>query len=111
MRTNVAISELIEFISSKCGGIPLTEDSLIFDDIGINGLDASNLMEDLAIEFDFSLESFDHSKYFFSESELANIFRSLFHAIFKKDKLPSKNFTINHLMKVIENGDWFDPKE
>ncbi|MVT07977.1 DUF1493 family protein [Chitinophaga sp. ysch24] len=110
MRSKVSINDLIQYISSKCGGIPLTENSIIFDDLGINGIDAATLMEELAIEFEFSLESFNYSEYFLSESELSNVFRSLFYSLFKRDKLPSRTFTINHLMKVIDKGYWFDPE-
>ncbi|RFM29253.1 DUF1493 family protein [Chitinophaga silvisoli] len=110
MKKDIQINELIAFISSKCGGIDLTEESIIFDDLGINGIDAATLMEDLAIEFDFSLEKFDYSKYFLSESELSNIFRSLYYALFKRDKLPSKTFNIKHLKKVVDRGEWFDPE-
>ena len=104
MEKNINIDELIKYISIKCGGITLTEDSIIFDNLGINGLDAVNLMDDLAVDFNFSLELFEYNKYFLSESEMSNIFRSIFYALFKKDKLSSNIFTIKHLMKVIEKG-------
>ncbi|MBW8688404.1 DUF1493 family protein [Chitinophaga rhizophila] len=110
MRKDTQISELIAYISLKCGGIDLTEESIIFDDLGINGIDAATLMEDLANEFDFSLDSFDYGKYFLSESELSNIFRSIFYVLFKRDKLPSKTFNIKHLKRVVDSGRWFDPE-
>lgn len=111
MKKEITIEEIITFISIRCGRIPLTIDSVIFEDLGINGWDAALLMEDLAIEFNISLESFEYNKYYLSESELSNIFRSIFYALFKKDKLPYKTFTIRHLMKVVEKGSWFDPIE
>lgn len=111
MRKDVSTSDLIAYISEKCGVITLTEESLIFDDLGINGIDAATLMEDLSLDYGFSLESFDYSKYFLSEIELANIFRSIFYSLFRKDKMPSKTFDIKHLIKVIDKGIWFDPEE
>lgn len=111
MIKNIHVSELISYISSKCGGINLTEESILFDDLGINGIDAATLMEDLAIKFNFSLDSFDYHKYFLSESELSNIFRSTFYALFKRNKLPSKTFNIKQLKKVIDSGKWCDPED
>lgn len=62
MRKDILIDELTAYISLKLAEFPLTEGSVIFDDLGTNGIDANTLMENPASDFDFSLEVFDYGK-------------------------------------------------
>lgn len=100
--------ELLKFIKDKTG-IELTEESLVFEDLGLDGLDAETFMLEFAAHFNVDLTTFRPDRYFSSEYELANIFLTMYRAIFNRRKLKKEAFHLSHLIKVIEMGKWVDP--
>lgn len=99
---------LLLFIKSKTG-IDASDNTIIFDDLGIDGLDARTFMEDFSTQYNINLESFSLSQYCFSEYEVGNIFLTLYRVLFNRKKMIKKHFYVSHLYKVIELGKWVEP--
>ncbi|MEN8119842.1 MAG: DUF1493 family protein [Bacteroidota bacterium] len=97
--------EVKRFIKSKVG-LEVDDNTLIFDELGIDGLDASTFMESLSSHFKVDISSYDFRKYHFAESEIFNPFLIIID-IFRFKRL--HNFKVSHLYEVIEKGSWFDP--
>lgn len=109
MNNVVTVETVREYLSSKLG-MEIRPDSILPDDLHIDGFDAQTLILDLGKEFNFSLSGFEFKNYFLSERELGNIFLTLFHTMFRRKKSKKLTFTIQHIVDVINNGAWFDPK-
>ena len=105
----VTKEEIGSFIESKIG-INMTDDTLIFEDLGIDGLDAETLMVEFSKHFNVDMSSFDPRVYYFSEYELGNIFLSFYRAVFVRKRLKKKFFNLAHLYEVVKKGKWFDPQ-
>ena len=104
-----AVSEmLLRFIKSKTG-VDVNSDSVIFDDLGIDGLDAETFMKDFSDEFNVDLSDFTISKYCFTEYEVGNFFLTFYRAVFQRKKMKKDSFTVSHLMEVIKIGKWIEP--
>ncbi len=99
---------LMIFIKSKTG-VDVTQDSLVFDDLGIDGLDAHTFMEDFSKNFNVDLSDFNIGDYCFSEYEIGNVFLSFYRSIFHRKKLNKASFKVSHLMDVIKAGRWIEP--
>lgn len=97
--------DLIDFIEEKLG-LRVNTNTLVFDELQIDGLDADLFMEEFGAKFDVNLSSFDPSIYYFSEYEVANIFLTFFRLFFHRKKLIKKSFPVSHLVLVIEKGQW-----
>jgi len=108
MEKEITRQELIDYFH-KNWYVLLDERSLLIDDLQIDGLDAEILFENLARDFDFTLEKFDYHRYAATEYELGNIFLTIYRAIFDRKKLIKQTFTVDHLVEVIKKGAWFDP--
>jgi hypothetical protein len=59
-------------------------------------------------EFNVDLEPMDTSRYF--EDEAMTIKEIFDYWFCKKTKTPKEPLTINHLIEVVEKGEWFEPK-
>lgn len=97
------------FIKEKTGNI-VTEESVVFDDLQIDGLDSYTFMEDFATDFNVDMTQYNPEDYSFSEYEVGNIFLTIYRAIFNRAKLKRKSFKGAHLIAVAERGYWFDPE-
>lgn len=99
-------TEIIDFMQ-KGLQIPIKDDFIFFDDTGIDGIDAFNLMHDFGIKFNVNMSDFDSDSYFTSEQGLMNLPKRIFMRI-KKGKMLT--FNINHLVNVVIKGEWFESK-
>ncbi len=108
MNDIVTIEKVSDYLFNKLG-LEITKNSILPDDLHIDGLDAETLMLDLAKDFNFSLSGFEFKDYFLTERELGNIF-FIFHFIIGKRKFRKLTFTVQHLVDVINKGVWFDPR-
>lgn len=98
--------EFYAYLNSKVG-IGISDSSLLFDDLGIDGLDAELLMQGVADKFHVNMEGYDPYKYHFMESEVANPIKVVWSLLFRKRKI--KCFTALHLYNVVLSGKWFEP--
>jgi hypothetical protein len=83
--------------------------SILFDDLGISGLDADTFMDDFFEEFSIKRADFEIDKFNVPESRLTTIFSQLLIFLFNRKKSGSCSFTVQHLLDVIERGEWYDP--
>ncbi len=97
--------KVIRFIKAK-SGVEVTNDSVLFDDLGMDGIDAKTFFEEFSEVFDMDTSGFNHSDYHFSEYELCNIFLTIYRSIFKRNKLRKKTFTVQQLIKAAEQKQW-----
>lgn len=87
---------------------PTTRESSLWHDLGINGDDAVELLEEIAKRYNVTFQDFWFPDYFPNETEgglLARLFEWL--------EIPAakhRRFTVGHLLAVIERGHWFDPE-
>ncbi|SHH77876.1 Protein of unknown function [Chryseolinea serpens] len=100
--------KLVDFVESTTS-VEVNEDSIVFDDLSINGLDTYSFMEQFAEEFKVDLSDLDLSKNVLSEYELGNIFLTFYRALFRRKALKRRSFKVLHLYHVIEKRHWFDP--
>lgn len=97
-------TELIDFVQKELQ-IPVKDSFIFFDETGIDGIDAFDLMYNFGIRFNVNMSDFDQDSYFTSEKDLMNLPKRFFMRI-KKGKM--RTFDINHLVEVVINGKWFD---
>jgi hypothetical protein len=94
---------------SQYSGVDVNGDSIIFDDLGVDGLDAETFMKDFSDEFNIDLSYFNIGKYCFTEYEAGNFFLTFYRAIFQRKKMKKDSFKGSHLMEVIKIGKWIEP--
>jgi len=99
---------LIIFIKLKTG-VDVTPDSIVFDDLGIDGLDAETFMNDFSNEFNVDLSDFNIENYCFTEYEIGNFFLTFYRLVFHREKLQKRSFRVSHLINVINAGKWIEP--
>jgi hypothetical protein len=92
--------DLYKFIESKIG-LAVSDDTIFFDNVGIDGLDALTFMDEFAKNFNVDMSNFDHSAFIVDDS-------SLLKRIFTSSST-HKRFTALHLFNVLQKGYWFDP--
>ena len=109
MRNTVTDEEMIEYLFKKTG-FKINNNSVLFDDLHIDGLDLDTLLEDLSKDFNLNFDKFDYRKYYLSEAEVANIFLHIYNGIFRRKKSKNTTFKLQHLLDVVNKGAWFDPK-
>lgn len=99
---------VLNFVKSKTG-VEVDDNAFVFDDIGLNGLDAETFMIEFADFFKLDFSTFDINEYALSEYELGNFFLILYRGIFDRKRLRRKSFKVSHLYEVVERGRWFEP--
>ncbi|NVO32353.1 MULTISPECIES: DUF1493 family protein [Hymenobacter] len=100
---------VLSFVQLRTGGDgPVSLDTLIFDELQIDGLDAYTFMEDFMNEFDVDMSGYDPERYAMSEADLANIFKTLWRAVFNRRALVKFSFPVRHLLAVAQQGQWCD---
>ena len=99
---------VIEFIKTRIG-VDTSNESMIFEDLGIDGLDAESFMIEFSNHFNVDMTEFKPELYYFSEYELGNIFLSMYRSIFNRRALKKRAFSLTHLAEVAERKKWFDP--
>lgn len=100
---------VLSFVQLRTGGDgPVSLDTLIFDELQIDGLDAHTFMEDFMNEFDVDMTGYDPERHHMSEADLANIFKTLWRAAFNRRALIRFSFPVRHLVAVAQLGLWCD---
>ncbi|MCB0397262.1 MAG: DUF1493 family protein [Flavobacteriales bacterium] len=99
-------NKIITFLKQRCGD-RINEASVFFEGSGVNGHDAYLLMSELEKEFNIDMATFKPHKYFSDEADLLNPIKRIFNYYVKKSE--HLTFDIDHLVDVIEKGQWFDP--
>ena len=97
---------LILFVKKKIGA-NITEQTCLFTDLDLIGLDADLFMEDFAKEFEIDISSFVFKDYFNEVS-----FIPFYHLLMKRvapNRVKKKEFDLSHLAKVVKKGYWFEP--
>jgi acyl carrier protein len=103
----VTKSEMYDYIKSMIG-IEINDNTRFFDDVGIDGLDAEQMMIQISEKYGVDLSDYDPSNYHFNEADIANIFPPIWKMI--KGKAPKySSFTALHLYKVVKVRRWFLP--
>ena len=106
--TDIETKKLIKIFFKGKIGIEITDDTLLFDDLDIDGFDIWALMNDFSKEFYINLDEYDYQKYHVGEADILNWPKSFLQFILGK-RTQYKSFTINHLVDVVNVGKWFDP--
>lgn len=99
---------LFEFIEAKVR-IKVNTESLVFEDLGIDGLDADRFVEEFSHQFDVDMSGFNPDEFYSSEYELNNIFLTVYKALFRRKLLKKRIFRVSHLLNVIKEKKWTDP--
>lgn len=100
---------VLSFVQLRsCGDAPVSLDTLIFDELQIDGLDAFTFMDDFFDEFEVDVTGYEHERYAMSEADLTNIFKTLWRAVFNRRALVKTSFPVRHLVAVARQGQWFD---
>jgi len=98
------VCEIIRLISAYNGELPLATE--LYADIYISGDDASDLFEMLSKEFGTSFTGMNLESFFPNETD--GIWYYWWHKL--SGRRPAfKSFTIDHLLMVVEEGQWFEP--
>ena len=100
---------VLSFVQLRsCGDASVTLNTLVFDELQIDGLDAFTFMDDFFGEFDIDVFGYEHERYAMSEADLTNIFKTLWRAIFNRRALVKTSFPVHHLVAVAKQGQWSD---
>lgn len=94
---------------SSLVGVEIVDSTVVFDDLGIEGLDAIEFMKHIARKYGVDMTTYDPELYHTSEADLANIFLTIYRLIFARKKLNKISFPAKHLFEVVQKGKWFDP--
>lgn len=99
--------ELYKYIQSMIG-LTISDSTCFFDEVGLDGLDAEQMMIQIAEKYNVDFSSYDPAKYHLNEAEITNIFLHVWRAIRGKT-VKHSSFTALHLYHVVMAGKWFDP--
>ena len=99
--------EIIDFLEFYTV-MDVNEDTLLFLELKMEGLDADNLIDKFASRFNVDITTMNIDKYLITYDILPS--ERLYWKLFKPHKLKRKTFKLNHLIEVIEKGIWFDPE-
>ncbi len=96
-------NKLKNFVKEKIG-YEITDWNKSINKLGIEDIDAFVFFEELSKEFDVDFSKLDFERYGFNAMTFNNFFSDILKYFGKK-----KDFSFNHLVKVIQNKEWFDP--
>jgi hypothetical protein len=68
-------------------------------------------MKEFGKKFDIDMSSFNEQIYFTSEADLLNFPKTLFLRLIKGRRQKFLYFDVDHLIEVVNNKKWFDPKK
>ncbi len=86
----------------------IKDDTKFFDDVGIAGLDADNMMLKFGERYNIDLSTYNPDLYDFDMTEYG-FFPYLWKLIKGQSPGRTTSFSALHLFKVAQNGKWFDP--
>jgi hypothetical protein len=105
-------------------GVPesdITDESMLFDDVGAAGLDCILFLEEFGSRYKVDLSTFDYCRYCAEGFECMTLSQALKAVLLlpflliKRLLLPSPiqplahAFPVSHLFSVVEKGAWFEP--
>jgi hypothetical protein len=101
-----AVREIIERLHAR--KVSISESTLIYDDLGIAGEDAIELLEEIHSRFWTRYDGASFDEYFPNETDafIEHLARVFFGWRDKK----RKKLTVGHLLDVIQRGSWFEPE-
>lgn len=112
--TKIRKQEVVNFVRRELPleelGIPMNSETVFFEDIPLNGLDLDIFFMKFFEEFNIDNAGFSPSNFYLSEYELGNFPLMIFRLLFNRSKLKKKTFKINHLVQVVNQGEWNDPE-
>ena len=98
--------ELIPMVQRiMCSRDPVPLSTALYQDLGIGGDDAFELLEEIAARFGTSFKGLDWPVYFPNESEA--MWRHWAKKLGFRQNF--KRITVGHLVAVVERGEWFEP--
>lgn len=108
MKTNSTDSwqQLLHFVEQERGKyrVPLTSDTELFAQLGLEGDDAAEFLDHYATEFRVDMTSFDYHQYFGPEGlDFVSVIISLFS---RKGRQPHKPLTLGDLHDAMIRGRW-----
>ena len=92
--------ELLQWLS-KTLLMQVSENTVLLKDVGLSGLDLDGFFTEFSDRYDVDMSSFVLTDYDPSSQSLL--------AVWFKGKR-TKQFKVDHLLKVIERRTWFDPE-
>jgi acyl carrier protein len=100
--------EVIEFIAKKTCIAPekITPDKSFYD-LGTDGDDAVELVDELCERYKVDIEGLDLSRYIGPEAGFG-VVSHLFNALTRKRSAERKDLKIGDLIKTAEDGRWFE---
>lgn len=100
--------QVFEFIK-KTTGVTATENTLIFNDLELDGIEAEWFIDKFAECFGVNMTGFNQYDYSTPDDELLNIFKALYIRLFTKKTNKIDKFPVSHLIAVAEKKEWFPP--
>lgn len=94
---------------SSIVGVEISDSTVFFEDLGIDGLDALTLMEDVSKKYNIDLSDYDPEIYHTSEADITNFFKTIYLLIFNRKKRTKAHFTASHLYEVVKQKRWVHP--
>ena len=94
---------------SSIVGVEISDWTVFFEDLGIDGLDALTLMQHVSDKYNIDLSEYDSEMYHASEADIANVFKAIYLLIFNRKKLIKARFTASHLYEVVKQKRWVPP--
>lgn len=90
-------------------GIEVDHTTLLFEDVGIDGLDAEQMMIQIAEKYNVDFSGYIREIYHSSEAEFAKPFFLPIWQIIRGKVSKYSCFTALHLYNTVQAGRWFDP--
>lgn len=100
-------NRIASFIKRKIG-VEVDDSTILFGDLELIGPDADFFMKEFSQEFKVGVKNLEFDDYFVDESSIP--FHYWYLKYFHSKKLKRKEFKIDHLVEVVKEGKWFDPK-
>jgi len=97
---------IVSFIKKKLG-LDIDDDTILFRDLELIGIDADIFMDNFHQEFNVDFSNLKFEDYFLEVSAIPFYYWYL--KAFKKEKLKRKEFKLDHLVKVVKAGKWIEP--
>jgi hypothetical protein len=108
MENKILYHEIVEIIRKNRGKLDdgeLTPSTSLGDDLGVDGQDAEEILEEYFSRYDIDTTEFNFSHYFGNEGfNLVVLVKAIF------GKLNLKPVTISHLVKCAEHRKWIIPE-
>ncbi len=98
--------EFYAFLSSITG-VAVKDETLFFDKIGMDGMDAWSLIEQIAQKYNVDFTGYNWEDYHHGDTEIGNVLKALKHILKRKRQL--SQFSALHLFTVVIAGKWFAP--